>query len=315
MAFYKPNTVQFEFVQGCNRRCFFCGTMGIERKLYYIEPKVLKKQCDLVVESGYNPRILIAGHGENALHPKFLRCIEIMRERMPKQHIQILTNGYSVKKLGLQHILEMFDAGLNDICLDEYADSKFDDDEIMEVLTEHYPDRSMPKFVRMSKGVPLYMPKNPNSKRLMIIPAIEEDEICVSRKLTNHCGAGMEPTTELADRVCTRIFREMSFRWDGNVAICCQDFRGQYPIANVMDVDTFDELWLHERFEAARRILYHKQRIFFPCNICNHLPIREGLLPDHKGLETMPKPTKADRDIVTKKCKPLTKFVKRDWEE
>ena len=32
---YKPNMVQIETVQGCNRRCKFCGTMGIERAFHY----------------------------------------------------------------------------------------------------------------------------------------------------------------------------------------------------------------------------------------------------------------------------------------
>lgn len=316
IPFYKPNTVQFELVQGCNRQCFFCGSNGFERKLHFIEKSVLTKECDLVRESGYNPRILIAGHGENALHPQFHKCLRLMRRLMPKQHLQIMTNGYRVQKYGLGEIVEMFDSGLNDISLDEYADSKFDDDEIKDVLSSYESESGhLVKFARMEKGVPLYANKNPKSKRLLIIPAIEEDEVCVSRKLTNHCGAGMPPSDRLSDRVCTRIFRELSFRWDGNVAICCQDFRGQYPIANAMDASTFDELWLHERFEAARRILYHKKRTFFPCSICDHLPIREGLLPDHLGKEIMPKPRRSDFEIVTREYEPLAKIVLREWEK
>ena len=64
-AFYKPNTVQIELVQGCNRSCFFCGSNGFERKLHFISKEVLRRECELIAESGYNPRILIAGHGEN----------------------------------------------------------------------------------------------------------------------------------------------------------------------------------------------------------------------------------------------------------
>lgn len=312
--FYKPNTVQFELVQGCNRRCKFCGTLGFKHKVDCISPKVLKKQCDLVRDSGYNPRILIAGHGENTLHPDFYACIKMMRKRMPKQHIQILTNGYLVKR-SLSAIPKMFDAGINDICLDEYSDSKFDSEAIQRILTQYESRRGCKvEFVRMGKGVSLYAPKNPKSKRLMIIPALDESEIAISRKVTNHCGAGNPPTTELSHRVCTRIFRELSFRWDGNVALCCQDFRGQYFISNVMDATTFDDIWLHPRFEAARKILYHKKRIFFPCNVCDHLPIREGLLPDHLGKQTMPKPSKKDLAVVSKVYPPLTEIVKREWE-
>lgn len=316
-AFYKPNTVQIELVQGCNRRCSFCGTVGLERKLHYIEKAVLKRECELIRESGYKPRVLIAGHGENALHPNFYKCIKLMRRELPGHWIQILTNGYLVKK-DLSSICRMFDAGLNDVTLDEYADSKFNDDEIQVMLDEYEADTGIHvDFCRMQKGIPLYAPKQPKKHRLLIIPAIEEHEICVSRKLTNHCGAGMLPRTDYADRKCTRIFREMSFRWDGWVAMCCQDFRGQYPVANCMDPDIkcFDDMWRHPRYEAARRILFHDHRTFFPCNVCDHIPMREGLLPDHLGKQTMEKPTKKDYAIVMEEHEPLTVMRPREWEK
>lgn len=316
-AFYKPNTVQVELVQGCNRTCQFCGSNGFERKLHYISKSVLSRECELIAESGYNPRILLAGHGENTLHPKFYSCIRTMRRILPNHWIQILTNGYLVKK-DITAICKMFDAGINDVTLDEYSDSKFNDDEIQAMLDEYEEETGTHvEFVRMQKGVPLYAPKQPKKHRLLVIPAIDESEICVSRKLTNHCGAGMPPRDDYADRKCTRIFREMSFRWDGWVAMCCQDFRGQYPVANCMDEDIkcFDDLWRHPRYEAARRILFHDHRTFFPCNICDHIPMREGLLPDHLGKQKMEKPTKEDYKIVTEKHEPLTKLRPRKWEE
>lgn len=316
-AFYKPNTVQIELVQGCNRKCTFCGTSGFERKVHCIEKAVLKKQCDLIRESGYNPRILLAGHGEPTLHPHFYSCIRTIRKLLPKHWIQILTNGYLVKK-DLHAICKMFDAGINDVTLDEYHDSKFDDEAIQNILSE-YEDKTGNKveFVRMGKGVPLYAPKQYKKHRLLINPAIEEEEVTVSRKLTNHCGAGMPPVYDYSNRTCTRIFREMSFRYDGWVAMCCQDFRGQYPVVNCMDesVKTFDDIWRHPRYEAARRILYHDHRVFFPCNICDCMPMRPGLLPDHLGKEDMEKPTKKDYEIVTEYHEPLTNMVARPWEE
>ena len=67
---YKPNMVQIETVQGCNRRCKFCGTMGIERAFHYTELETVKHTCKLIREAGLNCRILLAGHGEPTLHPQ-----------------------------------------------------------------------------------------------------------------------------------------------------------------------------------------------------------------------------------------------------
>ena len=317
-AFYKPNTVQIELVQGCNRRCSFCGSNGFERKLHFIEKPVLKRECELIRESGYKPRILLAGHGENTLHPHFYECVKLIRKELPGHWIQILNNGYLVRK-DLNAICKMFDAGINDVTLDEYSDSKFDHEEVQALLNDYEESTGTHvDFLVMKKGVPLYADKQPKKHRLLIIPAIDEQEISVSRKLTNHCGAGMPPRDDYTDRRCSRIFREMSFRWDGWVAMCCQDFRGQFPVANCMDEDiqTFDDLWRHEKYEAARRILYHHHRTFFPCNVCDHIPMREGLLPDKLGKEDLELPTKADYKLVqsTAKESALTKMVPRAWE-
>jgi organic radical activating enzyme len=317
-AFYKPNTVQIELVQGCNRHCTFCGTMGIEKKIHPISKSVLTRQCELIQNSGYNPRVLLAGHGEPTLHPKFFSCIKLMRKLMPRVSIKILTNGYSINK-DINNIITMFESGINDLTIDEYFDSKFNQHEIQELLKKYESKTGIHvEFAIMGKGVPLYMDKNPNKKRLLICPAIELSEVSSSRKLTNHCGAGMPPDDKLVNSTCTRIFREMVFRWDGWVSICCQDFRGQFPIVNCMnkDINIFDDIWRHERFEAARRILYHDKRAFFPCNICNLVAMRPGLLPDHLGKESMEEPTESDYELVksVSKMNPLAKTVKREWE-
>lgn len=316
-AFYKPNTVQIELVQGCNRQCSFCGTQGLEHKIHPIAPEVLRKQCDLIRESKYNPRILLAGHGEPTLHPQFYKCIRMIRKRLPDHWLQLLTNGYLVRK-DPQAICKMFEAGLNDVSLDEYADSKFDDQTLQELLTDFEETSGIHvDLVRMGPGVPLYAPKQAKKRRLLIIPAIDETNVAASRILTNHCGAGRCPNESRKSQRCTRIFRELVFRWDGWVAICCQDFRGQYPVINCMDeaVTCLDDIWRHDRLEAARRILYHEGRTFFPCNICDLMPIRAGLLPDHLGKQLMEAPTKKDRRIVTEEHTPLSRTRLRDWEK
>mgnify|MGYP001062026671 CR=1 FL=1 len=49
---YKPNMVQIETVQGCNRRCKFCGTMGIERAFHFAEIETVQHTCKLIRQAG-----------------------------------------------------------------------------------------------------------------------------------------------------------------------------------------------------------------------------------------------------------------------
>jgi uncharacterized radical SAM superfamily protein len=316
-AFYKPNVVQIEFVQGCNRRCHFCGTRGISEKLRYITEPILEKQCRLIEASGYNPRILLSGHGENTLHPNFYEFVALMRKLMPNAWIQIMTNGQSFRR-NMRNLGRMYIEGINDVTLDEYSDSRFNMEDFLPELAELHKKRGIRvETAIMAPGVPLYLPKNTKHRRFMIVPPIDNDEITMSRVLTNHCGAGMRPTEYRKNITCTKIFRELSFRWDGSVAICCQDFRGQYRVANVMDkgIDTFDDLWRHDRLESARRILYHDKRTFFPCNICDTPALRPGLLPDARGKESMERPEQYDYELVNKRWRPMSEMVPRSWEK
>lgn len=314
-ASYKPNSVKLEFVRGCNRHCEFCGTNGITKEHAYMSMETLERAVTLIKENGYNPRLQIDGRGEHTLHPQFYSMVKKIKEIMPNSCIQLISNGWIVQNI--EHAIpKMLKAGINDITLDEYFDSHFSPSYIKKEI-ELYTHKTGNKvdFFLMGPGVPMYGEKNPNKRRVVIVPDIGAGQITVSRKLTNHCGAGMPPSDECQDKTCTRVFREVPIRYDGNMVLCCQDFRDQFIIGNVHDVETFDELWRSDRFEAARRILYHDHRTFFPCNICNLIPIRPGLLPDHLGKEDMEEPTKKDYKLVNKKIESGLKLRAREWEK
>ena len=315
-AEYTPNSLQIELVQGCNRQCNFCGVQGMEHKIHFTTKEILTRQLELISKAPYQPRIQLIGHGEPTLHPKFFSCVKMIRKALPKHYIQVYTNGYLIRK-DLANVCKMFESGINDITLDEYKDSKFDDESITQLLQDFEQNTGIHvNFVRMGKGIPLYGPKTHTKYRLLIVPAIDESKIAISRSLNNHCGAGLPPNKKLKDRPCTRIFRELIFRWDGWADLCCADYRGHYPVVNVMDesVSCLDDIWRHPRLESARRVLYHDHRVFFPCNMCDLLPIREGLLPDYKGQQRLEEPTEEDYQIVTEKHETLSVMSPRPWE-
>lgn len=299
---YKPNTVQIEFTQGCDRRCSFCGTMGIERKFYFMEFSTLEKIVQGIKKADWNCKILLAGHGEPTLNPNYLDFIAYIRRELPKAPIHVMTNGCSIKK-DVRHIEWMFYAGVTNLILDEYIDNNLDS------VKQYLKDQNIPYETHGEKGVPLF----DNRKRVVFNPPIETSKPVAQRNLNNHCGAGMPPLAQPKQARCTKVFREMYFRWDGNVAICCDDFRGEYGIANIHEM-SIEEIWMHPRFESARKFLYQGNRCFHPCSICSTSPIRAGLLPDRMGKETMPEPTEQDWKIVSYRTEPYAKITRREWE-
>ena len=114
---------------------------------------------------------------------------------------------------------------------------------------------------------------------------------------------------------CHRPFREIFVRWDGNVAVSCDDWRGEYQCGNVV-TDGLLGVWHSEAFEAARRKLLRGERDFGPCNGCTARSFRVGLLPDKKGQDWMEEVDDETRAVIAKTLAkgPLTKPVLRPWE-
>lgn len=302
---YYPFCVQIEFTQGCNRDCEFCGTRGIEKKIHYTTPQTISHIAGLLKKFGYEGRILLAGHGEPTLNPEAAKLVGILRANLPSAHISMFTNGYAVlKNPELMH--RLFAAGLDSLMFDEYSDNAiFNKVMNLEGLSRYTVDV-------LRKGTALFDRKK--KKRVVIAPPIEQGERRMNRKLCNHCGAGMPPMKQPLEKKCSIIFRDFFIRYDGNVAICCNDFRGEYYVCNILNCRTFEEAYYHPRLEAARRRLMQNDRRFYPCSICDVTPLRPGLLPDKQGKLMMPLPTAEDIATTEKRWPPLAVKRRREWE-
>ena len=304
---YYPFCVQIEMVQGCNRDCSFCGTAGMEKKVYQMDERMLMHTAELLRNFKFDGRILLAGHGEPTIHGNLGKMVMILRRYLPKSHITLFTNGYGIfKRPQLLH--EIFESGANAIMFDEYSDHLIEDD------VRNLEGISRYKIERLQAGVPMF--DKSKKRRVLIAPAIDAgDDSLASHKLCNHCGAGMPPLEKPMERRCTIIFRDFLIRYDGNIAICCNDFRGEYYVCNINDCMTFEEAYYHPRLEAARRRLMNNDRNFFPCNVCNEKPIREGLLPDKQGKCKMAPPSQRDIELTNKRYPALSGIRKREWEK
>lgn len=305
---YKPNSFNIETVQGCNRRCEFCGTMGMEKVLHFVEMNTIKHTLKLIQEANYVPRIRLGAHGEPTLHPNICNIVKAIRTALPKSPISLFTNGTVIAKKP-ELIDGLFRAGLNNLIVDEYSDSP------MGKFIRANPIAQKYKIVEQGEGTSLLIGIKNSDKRICIVPPIDGDNNTINRRICNQCGAATPPLKKPMNKKCSVIFREMTIRWDGNIAICCNDFRGYYFVTNIMECKHLEDAWFHPRFESARKILYKGERSFFPCNVCNVRGNRVGLLPDCAGKKDMPKPTEKDYEIARKVYPPLAVIEKRSWEK
>lgn len=307
-----PFTIQIEPTEGCNRGCSFCGLRGMREKgtepFYFMKKEVAERIASQIAEAGWNSKILFAMHGEPTLNKNLVRIIKIFRKHLPKSQFSLFTNGVGIQN-GTFSIQDLREAGINNLMIDLYA--KGDDGH--KIMNSMEPE----EYEILGSGVPMFKGTH-KTFRLLFAPPIQESKD-TKHTLCNHCGAAAPLDFSCDGKRCARPFRELSFRYDGSVSICCNDFRGEYPIGNIMEMD-IDDIWQDKKFRAARILLYAGKRTFTPCLGCNALSHRVGLLPDKMGKETMPEPTEKIEKFarsVAKNSEPLCgeNWHKQKWED
>lgn len=324
-----PNAVQIELVEGCNLRCAVCGLNGIRGKdndYKAMKPATLASSIKQMVELGWNPRIEFAMHGEPSMHPDFNAMIATAREAGPRFQIMMTSNGGGfLSKPGAEaKVRGFFEAGGNVLAFDDYENANLvpkirkalatDQDGAMLTFGDSITV-NVYEYPQNEKGNPHQ--REPLSKRRLVFI---QDLITASRgthsHVNNHAGAGGPPNEKGVGKRCAKPFRELSIRWDGNVAICCNDWRGMYQCGNVVK-DGLDAVWNGPAMQAARQKLVLGQRDFGPCKGCDALSTRVGLLPDKLGKDTLPKPGPATKKAIEAALarKPYTKPVLRPWEQ
>ena len=321
-----PFAIQIELSEGCPLRCTFCGLNGIrlpapQHDYKLMELRTAERVASEMARLGWTARVEFAMHGEPTMNPDAAQIVKTFRDHLPKTHLMMTSNGFGLLggKGPVEKLNDLFDAGLNVFGFDAYESVKIKD-RLLPMLESEGANEER-RFEVM------YYPEDPEasiharrpvSARVFVrVKDISVADTGNHSVLNNHCGAGAPPLREPIRARCAKPFRELSVRWDGSVAICCNDWRGVYKINNVRALN-LDVLWNHERFTAARKhLLRGDRKNLAPCNVCDAKSYRVGLLPDKMGKKTMSAPTKKDQEIVMRaiKGRPLTAPIKREWEE
>jgi radical SAM protein with 4Fe4S-binding SPASM domain len=310
-----PFALQVELAEGCNLRCSFCGINGIRGhdrgEVHLMAASTAAHIVDsLKSSSGWHPRIEFAMHGEPTLHPDFEVLVAIFRKRLPPTaHLMMTSNGHGFVKDPTASVDGVL-THLNVLALDWYEGIKL----VPRILASYRGKHRVLRYPQERQANP-HRRRTPGEHDLVVVQDIETATKGTHSVLNNHCGCGAPPNESAAGKRCAKPFREMSIRWDGSVAICCNDWRGVFKCGNVHE-SSLEEIWNGPALRAARKKLYHGERTFAPCLGCDALSYRPGLLPDHKGLLTLPRATPYDEATIQKAIsgKAYTLPVLRPWE-
>jgi len=315
-----PYAVQLEAVEGCNLACSFCGINGIREKQGGPYKRMTLETAERIAVAlnaeGWNPRIEFAMHGEPTMHDDLAALLRVFRSVNKAWQLMVTTNGAGLfKQPGpIANIKALFDAGLNVLAVDDYQYVQIStklraaiNAEALGVPIHEYPSEAD------------YSPHNRYTKATRFVVFIQDISLASTgthSSLNNHAGAAAPPNESAQGKRCAKPFRELSFRWDGNVALCCNDWRGLYKCGNINDT-ALENIWNGPAMQAARRYLYAGERTFGPCKGCDARSHRVGLLPDKYGkVELAPPDADTAAEVEHATSGPsYTTPVQREWEK
>ena len=290
----RPWVVQPELVTGCSMRfgsgsgglCHFCGLNAIRGGPGNYEYMTMGTAATIAVQmADFCPkaRVEFAMRGEPLMHPMNLEIIQMFRRFLPGGSLMLTTNGDTLRGRMQERVEKIFDAGLNLLLLDTYYPKERRD--ALQAETFALQNMTVVDFFRdwAGRGKSPYSNHSKAHRLLVVMDDLSvRDTEHSSRQVKSH--AGSNPTADVSTgfplrRNCGRPFRELVIHSNGNVPLCCDDWKQEFVIGNVHAM-TFETIWKHPRFEAARARLYQKDRAFGPCAQCDApMAPRTGLLP------------------------------------
>lgn len=325
-----PFCVTPELVTGCNLRCTFCGVASIQEKqgqgYTFMEKETLRSLLQQVAALGWNCRIEFAMRGEPTMHPDYIGMVQLTRQLLPRCHMLMISNGGGLLRSPgpVSNLHALFKAGLNVLALDDYQGIKY-----VSKVREAFQHPRSGEYVDdlfTFYEYPADLAGNPHQRRprgtrmLTIVRDIAVMD--AERKKGNHTrlansgGTGAPKNDRMEGKRCHHPFRQLAVHADGNVAVCCNDWRGEYKCGNVLK-EGVAAIWQGSAMGAAREYLIRGQRSALePCNGCDWRSYRVGLLPDLYGAGKLHKPDEQTRRDADKAMAgaPHEKPVLRPWE-
>jgi radical SAM protein with 4Fe4S-binding SPASM domain len=224
----------------CNKRCAFCPQSFYKRSLEVMPWHVYVKIIDSLADIGFSGRIALFVSNEPLLETRLEEMIRYAKQKSPRFFLDITTNGLL---LNIEKVDSLFSVGLDNININDYRNDRTD---FIDKVSEHL--------------IPIVCTYRYN-------PKISYNARATMEMLPNY--AGVIPQDFYSDDLgfCNFPFRKLVFDVNGNVLLCCNDFKHTTSFGNIQNKSIL-EMWYSPQMNEIRQNLLRDRRVAL-CANCN----------------------------------------------
>ena len=235
----KPESVVVELTNHCNARCEYCTNRFMKREKGFMSGDVFQKiigECSNLKDlKSIEPQM----HGEPTLHPEFMDYIRYIGLKVPHAKINLISNGI--------FLTEEIVASVNHVDISfNYADYiDFYVGTGLELISVESKINSL-KAYKDKITIHFVLTKETALDYFIIKDTFPDFEVAVNPLFNTWNG-------RIPDRnyfnftkkiECDRRKRQLVILWNGDAALCCNDYEGETTkdIGNIMD-SSIEELF------------------------------------------------------------------------
>jgi radical SAM protein with 4Fe4S-binding SPASM domain len=259
---WKIDHVQVQTISWCNRSCAFCPSQKFLRKLEFMSLETYQRVLDELATLGFSGRFSPYLQGEPLLDNRLPDLVVRAHTTLPQAKLLIQTNGDA---LTVAKGLALFEAGLHKMIINCY-DNKDQVSRIRDMVKELVSRKSDLRFVQ---GQLSRMIRPEHHGHIKHEIAIDDKTWWQEDTAENWAGNIPGALTEPVKKSCFRPFHQLYVHFNGDVVLCCCDWRGEVVFGNLMKA-SLTEVYSSPIATQYRENLAKKNRKMKLCEVCNY---------------------------------------------
>ena len=245
-----PTEIEISESGTCNRSCSFCprSAPDFEDKKEFITNELHEKLCLELKDLDYTGTVRYSGFVEPLIDKNIFNLIKMVRDKLPKVNIEMVTNG---DPLNLKRLNKLFENGLNKILISAYDG-----------------EEDALKLEKLCKDAKLT--KDQYIVRHRYYSQDQDFGITLSNRsgLMQNAEFKIDSLKEPLKKSCYIPSYTFFLDYQGDVLICPHDW-GKKIILGNLNNEKFIDIWFNKKSMTIRKMLNNSNRNFTPCNVCD----------------------------------------------